>query len=131
MAQVLVRNKNTHPYRERFRDRLIEIPAGQTIEMDADEAKHFVAKCNGIKRDGDGQPDPTGFKRLFIEPIAGQKAETEPAYVSNIDGKTFATKRELDAHLEQFKDKVFTDENAEREIEARKVGRPRKTPGAA
>lgn len=135
MPQVLVRNENTHPYREKFQDRMIEIPPGETVQMDADEAKRFLSKCNGVMRDADGQPDPRGFKRLRIESLTGGDApepKAKTVYVSHIDGKEFGSKKELDAHLEQFKDKVVTDENAEREIASRKAPRARNAkPGAA
>lgn len=122
MPQVSVYNDNVHPYREKFQDRMIEIPAGEKITMDADEAKRFLARCNGVLRDGDGQVDPRGFKKLRVEALAGQKAEpaTVTKWLSHIDGKEFGSKKELEAHLEQFKDRIVTDETAEREIAARK-----------
>lgn len=120
MAQVKVWNDNIHPYKEKFQDRLIEIPAGQSIEMDVDEAKRFLSKCNGVLKDGDGQPDPRGFKRLRIETKAGQAAPAAKStvYVSHLDGREFATKKELEQHLEQFKDRVVTDEKAEAAMQA-------------
>lgn len=121
MPQVLVRNENVHPYREKFQDRLIEIPAGESIQMDNDEARRFLSKCNGILRDADGQPDPRGFKKLRIEPLPSAKSEAPevPKFVSHIDGKEFGSKKELDDHLAQFKDKVHVDEGIERELKKR------------
>jgi hypothetical protein len=133
MAQVYVRNDNVHPYSEKYKGRVIQIPAGESIQMDADDAKRFLAQCNGVKVDADGQPDPRGFKRLRIEAMTKQAEAEKPAtvFVSHIDGKEFPTKKALEAHLEQFKDRVVKDENAEREMAQRPVGRGKSKSGAA
>lgn len=81
--QVLVRNVNSHPYREQFRDRLIEIPAGKAIEMEHSEALLFLGSFNQPVLDHDGRPTPEGFKRLNIEPLTG-KAEA-PILQAEID----------------------------------------------
>lgn len=123
MPQVHVINENSHPYKEKFNDRLIEIGAGERITMDSDEARRFLGKCNGVLKDGDGQPDPRGFKRLRIEALAGQSAPAPEAevFISQMTGEKFQTQAALDKHLEKYKDRVVVDENAERQIKARKT----------
>jgi hypothetical protein len=123
MPLVHVVNENSHPYKEKFNDNLVQIPAGGRITMDADEARRFLGKCNGVMKDGDGQPDPRGFKRLRIETLAAETAAAPEAetFISQMTGEQFKTQVELDAHLEKYKDRIVVDENAERQIKARKA----------
>lgn len=124
MPQVYVINENSHPYKEKFNDRLIEIGAGERITMDSDEARRFLGKCNGVMKDGGGQPDPRGFKRLRIEAVVGQAAPAAPeaeTFISQMTGEKFQSQAELDKHLEKYKDRIVVDENAERQIKARKA----------
>ncbi len=134
MPQVRVLNLNEHPYKEKFRGEMIHIPAGGEIEMDADTARNFVSRCNGVLRDGDGQPDPRGYKMLKIVPLSNEPAVEAKTFRSMKDGKEFKTQKELDAHLKQFENEVVTDAEAEAAIKARapQATRTRRTrPGAA
>lgn len=119
MPQVLVVNENIHPYKEKFQERLIEIPAKGQIQMDSDEARRFLASCTGQLKDGDGQPDPRGFKRLRIEALGASVERPSAKFVSMKDGAEFETEAELKAHLKQFKEEVFTDEAVEKTLKAR------------
>lgn len=69
MPQVKVVNKNTHPYKEKWDDKVIEIPAGGHITMAKEDAVIFLGRMNSIARDADGAPKPESFKRLYIEPL--------------------------------------------------------------
>jgi hypothetical protein len=64
--QVKVVNRNTHPYRESFDGRDIEIPAGGHILMAREDAISFLGRFSSIKRDVDGAPTPESYKRLEI-----------------------------------------------------------------
>lgn len=66
--QVRVQNLNIHPYREKFRDYDIEIPAGGELLMDYDEADAFLQTYRAPVKDGQGRPDPLYFKKLRIHP---------------------------------------------------------------
>jgi hypothetical protein len=124
MPLVHVVNENSHPYKEKFNDNLVQIPAGGRITMDSDEARRFLGKCNGVMKDGGGQPDPRGFKRLRIETLASEATALAPeaeTFISQMTGEQFKTQADLDAHLEKYKDRIVVDESAERQIKARKA----------
>ncbi len=72
MAIVKVVNKNTHPYREKWDDKMIEIPAGGFVPMAKEDAVIFLGRMNAIVRDADGVPRAESFKRLTIEPMTAE-----------------------------------------------------------
>lgn len=132
MPQVRVFNDNVHDYSETFREVKLKIPAKGFILMDAEEAHLFKGTFAGILRDADDNPDPKGFKMIRIEPISAEAAAPEAEkFLSHHDGKSFDTKAELLNHLEQFKDEVVVDEEAEKELAAKKKMNPTKKKGAA
>lgn len=101
--QVKVWNDNIHPYKEKFREVLREIPAGGYIEMDEDEAEYFLAAFTPPKKDGQGRFDPIYFKKLRID-SADRAAlrEREAALVCHANGQKAEDKSELASILSGF-----------------------------
>lgn len=125
MAIVKVWNDNIHPYKEKYQDREIVIPSKGFIKMDLDEANGLISTMHGILLDADGQPDPRGFKMLRVD-MNGASETVAQKYISNIDGKEFASQSELDEHLKQFKEKTVTDEKAEASIKRSELDKARR-----
>lgn len=67
--EVKVWNDNTHPYKEEFKGKVIEIEPKKFVKMEKDEAVLFLGQFNSIERDADGNPHPKSFKRLRIEQV--------------------------------------------------------------
>ncbi|MBF8253261.1 MAG: hypothetical protein HW379_1603 [Actinobacteria bacterium] len=120
---------NMHPqgltHVEFFKGDKIEIPAGQFIVMDYEDATNFKSQYFPMKFDAMEQPDPTGFKCLKLEPILDESVEEKTVekviYVCNLDGKKFETAEALNAHISSnYSDRIVVDEVAEKEMEHRK-----------
>lgn len=117
MAMCRVFNK--HPdgltHREKFREQMIEIPAGGYVEMDYEDAVLFKGQFFPMKTNADGTPSREGFKCILLEPV-GKPEPVAEKFISQIDGKEFATQAELSAHIKQFQDLVVKDEALELEL---------------
>lgn len=126
--QVRVYNKNEHTYRELFKGKAIEIPAGGYIVMDQAEAIMFKGTIGQHpKKLGTGDWDKTTFKMIDIQPHTVQPVTPviPPAkFICHYDGKEFGTQKELDAYIdENHLDKIKDPEVAEK----RRRGRPSKS----
>jgi hypothetical protein len=151
MPHARVYNDNVHPYRERFKDADIVIPAGGSIVMDYDEALQFEYTGAPMIKNAGGQQCPTSFKRIRVVPLGAVEAAPVPL-VCHATGQKVATTEELAAlnreheHLlhddakEQVKELRAKDDEiaalkaklAAAEAPAKnKGGRPRKNPEAA
>ncbi len=125
---------NRHPdgltHREKFREEMIVIPAGDYVLMDYEDAVLFRGQYFPIKTNPDGTHSRDSMKVIHLEreDVIDAK-ESSPKYISQLDGKEFGSESELNAHLEKFKEKIFQDETLDRELAAesrRKPGRPSK-----
>ena len=141
MGQYRVWNKHAKGYthREKFRDDLVEIPAGRYVLMDYEDAVLFKGQYFPLKRDAMGQEDPTTWKQIFIEPDDNVTSPiVSEKFVSHIDGKEFNTKAQLDSYLkanfagQEFKDAALDEELSKiqsvkpEQTEKRRPGRPPK-----
>ena len=124
---------NMHPlgytHKEMFREEMIEIKANEFIVMDDEDAVLFKGQYFPMKFDAQDQQDPKSYKVIKVEPMkeAAVVADAEK-YVSMIDGKEFTSQAELDAHLKQFADQNFVDEEAEAELpKAKRTKAPKET----
>ena len=106
-----VHNDNIYPYREKFRDEWIEIPAKGFVEMDQDEALYFVSAFSPIVRDGQNVPDPKFFKMLRIEDPPRAEA---PSLMNHATGVQASSLEELNRVLDKFADRLVKDEDAEK-----------------
>lgn len=113
---------NMHPkgltHREKFRDELVTIKAGEYILMDYEDAVQFKGQYFPIKMDAMNQQTPETYKCIRIEPEnVDAKPEVAKTYVCHVDGKEFTSKAELEAYvqakygeLEPFKDEALDAE---------------------
>ena len=106
-----VHNDNIYPYREKFRDDWIEIPAKGFVEMDQDEALYFISAFSPVVRDGQNVPDPKFFKMLRIEDPP--KAEA-PSLMNHATGVQASSIEELNRVLDKFADRLVKDEDVEK-----------------
>ena len=107
--QVKVRNKSDIPYVGTFRDRAINIPAGEYIEMGRSEAINFLSQYSPVIIDGRGRH--TQPKNLILEEDLEKKAEKygQPPKFKAFDGQMFRTEQgrlEYEAKLKADIDEV-------------------------
>lgn len=132
MPMCKVVNDNVHPFKQEFKESVINIPAKGSVEMDRDDAVMFVGAFFAPKLDGNDQPDPRFFKMLRIE--EGSKKADEPVEETFVCQRCkFVAKSqdELNSHIEtehaeDWADEDFKEKHAE-ETAKRGRGRP---PGA-
>lgn len=128
--QVWNKHPNGLKHTERFRDQMIEIPAGEFILMDYEDAVQFRGQFTPIVRTPMGDIDPKSYKVIELKPHDpnAKQAQSPKKYVCNMDGREFQSQSELDAYLEaNYADATFTDETLETEIKTEKRrGRPAK-----
>jgi hypothetical protein len=83
--KVKVHNRNTYDYAEEYQGEMIKIKAGGFHEMEETDAVQFLGQFSSIKRDADGAPHPSSFKRLVIDEDdlkkcrADREAKAKPA----------------------------------------------------
>ena len=123
---VKVHNDNVHPYKEKFRDRDINIPPKGFIEMEYDEAILFKGTFAPMVFDADGNDQPQGYKMIRVEePSLKELPKVNPnlcvacRYLAH-DAK------DLLEHAKAHADNMVVDNEAEAEI-VKKRGRPAKT----
>lgn len=119
---------NTHPmgytHKEMFKGNMLEIPAGQFVLMDYEDAVQFRGQFFPIKLRGDNTQDPISFKCIKIEADGDLKLakedlakEATKIYVCHLDGKEFSSKDELEKYVsEKYADRVFVDEGLEEQL---------------
>lgn len=112
---VKVYNDNVHPYQEKFRDELIKIPAGEFIEMDADEAHYLLSQFSYPVKDGQNVPDPKFFKMLRIVALDKLEVEADPL-MNHATGVPAESLAELNSILSKFSDRLLKDEDAEKYV---------------
>ena len=89
--QVKVWNDNVHPYREKFKNKSIEIPPHDFIEMEYHEAVYFLGTMPpNIQTDAGGTQKPISYKMLRIEK-PGQATEDPPVKKGRSKGVTSDT----------------------------------------
>lgn len=123
---------NKHPqgmtHKEMFRGDEILIKANSYILMDYEDAVQFKGQmpATGIRKNAMGEQDPASYKCIQIVPHDPTTVVETPKFVSMIDGKEFATQKELDAHLVQFEEQAFKDPALDRDLEiaAKIKGKP-------
>lgn len=127
MAMVKVWNDNVHPFKQRFRDKHIEIGPKQCIEMEREEAHLFKYEFSPIERDANNQPMPTSFKMIRIEDHESLFTDAKKDEFGCIACKYKAvSKKDLMTHLiDKHADDLVTDDQAEAELQ-KKRGRPAK-----
>lgn len=114
---VRVFNDNVHPYTERYRGKTIHIEPKGYVEMDMNEAAHFLGTNPGTAQvDASGIPKPESFKMLRIEKPGDAKYEAPASkkWICHRDGREFPTQAALEKHvLENYMDDL-DDEGREK-----------------
>lgn len=116
---------NEHPdkltHKEKFRDELIEIKAGEFKLMDYEDAVLFKGQYFPMKMDATGVQDRTSYKVIRIAPDAEAveaKKQVERVYVCHMDGKEFPSKEALEAYeKENYAHLVIKDESLDAELD--------------
>ncbi len=119
MARVQVRNRNVHPYEETFKGEKIYIGAGQTIEMEYEEAKEFLGSfgCGVAPAGEDGAPDARFFKMLKIEDEPRpEEIFKDDGLTNHMTGKKASSADELRAVLSEYKHLQVVDQDAEKSV---------------
>ena len=112
---VKVHNLNVHPYREKFREKLIEIEPAGYVEMDEDEAEYFLQTFTFPKKDSQGRPDPIYFKKLKIEKEKVEKPVD--TLICHANGQKAATVEDLNRLVVGFSNMLASkDEEGEAEV---------------
>jgi hypothetical protein len=124
---------NKHPHglthREKFKDQMIEIKAGEFVTMDYYDGVQFKGQYFPMLRDAQGAPDPKGFKCIQVEALPLDGAP-EQEFICHFDGAKFPTKELLEKYLfANYADHTFKDDQLEEQLaaqEKKKPGRPPK-----
>jgi len=74
--QFRVWNDNELLHREKFKGKIIEIPAGESIDMQKDEAVEFKSQFFPQKVTEGGEHLPEGFKMIRLEPLYDNVEDT-------------------------------------------------------
>ena len=116
MAIVKVRNTNVHPYEEMFKGEKIYIAAGETRDMEYEEAKDFLGSFGrGVAPVGqNGEPDARYFKMLKIEgEPRPEDIFKDDGLTNHMTGKKASSAEELRAVLAEFGHLRVVDKDAD------------------
>lgn len=112
-------NKDNRDYEETFRDVKYKIPGGGKIKLPRREA--IMLKGQYVPMDKDGNGVQRSVKSLAIVNIGDEsKIPEKEVFKSALTGEEFETKQELEAHYDGYKDKVYKDEDLDKELEKKK-----------
>jgi len=107
-ARIWNHGKEEHV--EKFRDEVIRIPAGGSVDMDYYDAVLFMGQWYPSVKNDAGEYikcKPLKMQKLFSD------VQEATGFISHADGKIFATEKELKAHLDENKDKFVPQVNEE------------------
>jgi hypothetical protein len=120
---VRVVNDNVYPYSEKYRGKMINIPPKGFVEMDFNEASHFLGTNPGTAEvDAGGSPKPESYKMLRIERPDQTKAAVPESkkWVCMADGREFPTQSALEAHVAENYMDDMVDEKAKEKLKAKR-----------
>jgi hypothetical protein len=124
---VKVWNDNIHPFKQKFKDRLIVIPSKEHIVMEFYEGHEFKSFPSPVKLDADDNPLPISYKMLRLENHFPEDRENIPEgkkeEVSNdclACGKKFFLAEELTEHLKEHTSKTYNPDVAEMASQSKK-----------
>jgi len=128
MAKAKVYNRHSlgMNHREMFKGTQIDIPAGQFVEMDYEEAVEFRGQYFPMKFGADEIQLPESYKMIEIVPggtAIDANVEPSKSFVCQMDGKSFPTQAALDEYIKtNYSGQQVKDETLDKEIEnAKKV----------
>jgi hypothetical protein len=121
--QVRVWNTNRYPFKQKWKDSIITIPAGKYIEMERSEAVEFKSSFYPVELDYNGDPKPQSYNRIEIRPIPQQgqpDLDAEPKFVNHATGEEFDSHEELMASIKQDPSLVASQRSANEDLEVAK-----------
>lgn len=129
MSQVYVWNDNSYPYSEKFKGKMVTIPAKECVMMEDDDAVLFLGTLGTFKMGGNGLQDPSTYKRLRIEKTQSANVKSAPTYRCNGCGIEYPNAKALENHAKiEHADALLAEPAPQEEImkEAPRRGRPKK-----
>ena len=119
--RVRVRNVNRFdvPLQEKFKGQMIYIKAGESIEMERDEAILFKGQFRPIVKDKGGAQLPESMKSIVIENIGEETEVKPPEYKCQACGFKAVSEKGLKKHItNQHASELYDDtaEDAHKEI---------------
>jgi uncharacterized C2H2 Zn-finger protein len=125
--QVRIFNKNDIPYTEFFHDKLIEIPSGEYVIMQYDEALSFLRRMPPIKLDKNGMIPKKHMKYLQIDPDDKKRAEanlrtdadgkSNKVFVCCRCGDEFESKKALMKHVKKNHESELADKKTANQLD--------------
>lgn len=122
--KVKVKNLNEYPFSQKFRGDMILIGAGESIEMDEEDAVQFLGQFCPPKLDNKGNHDPKFFKKLRIERPDNYVAKDIVAnkFVCNACKEQTSSWVELEAHMRlMHSDQLVKDEEYDKFVASQKA----------
>ena len=105
--KVKVRNLDSQEYTEVFRDELIRIPAGGTVEMTRSEANAFLGQLTPIEfNNSTGRPMKPKMLKIEVDPEIHAEVRHQPIQFHAPDGTGFRTQEGLTAYMSKLTDEV-------------------------
>lgn len=121
--EVRVYNDNIYPYKEKFREEVIDIPSKGYIKMDSDIANMFKGSFSPIILDGGGAPDPKFFKMIRIVQDSDVPEAKKEDFICHACAKPFASAVFLDKHITDEHAHMIADEEEKEKRLKEKAGR--------
>ena len=122
---VRVVNDNVYPYTEKYRGKTVHIPPKGYVEMDFNEASHFLGTNPGTAQvDTSGIPKPESYKMLRIvrpEDIEQEVVPPSKRFVCMADGQEFPTQEALEAHVAANYMDDMVDEKAKEKLSQKRA----------
>jgi hypothetical protein len=116
---VEVWNDHTEDYKEKFRDRVITVPAKGHIVMPRSEARQFLAQYSPMMKDGKEQDVYPKKLRIVEDPEAMAERYDQPERYESADGtRRFRTLEGRDAYDRLQKEKLDAPAPTRRRIVA-------------
>lgn len=97
--KVKVYNHHTLDFTDKFKDRIVTVPANSHIEMDIDEARMFVGQFYPIKRDANGLQDPVSYKMLTHDQPPEIGAKVVGGLICHACGYVAVSKKDYRDHV--------------------------------
>ena len=108
--KVKVKNLHTEEYNEMFRDELITIPPGESVEMGRSEANQFLGQFSPMVVDGSGKCIKPKKLKIIEDPEQHAAHRGQPIKFTAPDGAQFRTEPGLNTHMRHLAGELTDDE---------------------
>ena len=110
---VRVFNDNSFLYSEKYKGKVYDIQPGASVEMEEDDAEHFLSQYTPVVKRGDNTPDPRFFKMLRIDPPLGSREHKANPLMVHAAGKVAANAEEFEALTKMYAHSALRDKESE------------------